>query len=268
MATATVTVMAMKAMKTSEQSDLVNTLTDLHTHILPCMDDGAEDLDMALAMLRQQKKRGVERVALTSHFHPLREALDAFLQRRQQAFSTLLSRWDGKTMPSLRLGAEVRYTPELAQMDLRQLTIGQSDYLLLELPDAAVPAHVEQVAEGMLLQGVTPILAHVERCAYFRTEPYRLERLAQMGALAQVSCKAIKNPKDKGFAAACLQKGLAHVIASDAHNMGFKGPVLGSAQLDGDLICRAEEFARAVWENDRLPAYTIHSVKKGLLGYR
>ena len=246
----------------------MNTLTDLHTHILPSMDDGAEDLEMALRMLCLQKERGVERVALTSHFHPLREALDAFLQRRQQAFSALLSQWDGKIMPSLRLGAEVRYTPELAQLELRQLTIGQSDYLLLELPDTAVPAHVEQVTEGMLLQGITPILAHVERCAYFRAEPHRLERLVQMGTLAQVSVKALKDRKDKGFAKACLQKGLVHIIASDAHDMERRGPVLGSAPLDEDFLYRAEEFARAVWENDRLPSFMIHSVKNGLLGYR
>lgn len=244
------------------------TLTDLHTHILPSMDDGAEDLEMALAMLRLQKERGVERVALTSHFNPYQEALDAFLQRRQQAFSELLAGWDGKTMPSLRLGAEVRYTPELAQMELRQLTIGQSDYLLLELSDTNVPAHVEQVTETMLLRGVTPIFAHVERCAYFRAEPGRLERLVQMGALAQVSAAALRGKWDLRFSQLCLENGLAHVIASDAHNLGRKGPVLGSGTIKEELIYRAEEFARAVWDNDRLPAFTIHSVKKGLLGYR
>ena len=245
------------------------TLTDLHTHILPAMDDGAENLESAIQMLRREKAGGVERVALTPHFYPQRESLEEFLNRRDSVFSALQKAWREEEMPCLRLGAEVRYTPALLDMDLHRLTIGQSNYLLLELSDTEVPAYIERVLDGIFLQGITPILAHVERCVYFRREPDNLRKLIQMGALAQISGKALKNREDRNFSRLCLEKGLAHIIASDAHHPDKDGGLGDIAKiLNEELMERAEEFAKAVWDNECPPAFSIDSVKKGLLGYR
>ena len=175
-------------------------LTDLHTHILPGVDDGAGDLDTALQMLRAQKAGGVERVALTPHFYPLREPLAEFLQRRQQAYALLLSGWDDKAMPQLRLGAEVHYSPGLTDMDLRQLTLEKTDYLLLELSDTVQPALIEPVLQCMLDRGVIPILAHIERCVYFAEKPARLLRLIEMGVLAQISLRRLPDKRMQKFA--------------------------------------------------------------------
>ncbi len=245
------------------------TLTDLHTHILPAVDDGAENLESALKLLQWQKEHGIHRVALTSHFYPLREDLDSYLQRRQQAFSALLKAWDPATMPSLQLGAEVRYSPQLAQMDLRSLTIGNSDYLLLELSDTSVPTHIEQVVDIMLMQGITPILAHVERCTYFRQEPIRLLNLVRIGLLAQLSTRAFESRPDQKFAEICLKNGLAHIIASDIHNLRGGDPSLADVakKLTPEAMDRAEEFARAVWDNTAPPTFSMHPVNKGLFGY-
>jgi len=244
-------------------------LTDLHTHILSEFDDGADSLETALKMLRVQRKMGVDRVALTSHFYPLSEDLETYLDRRQQAYTTLLSGWDKDTMPDLRLGAEVRYSPQLIDVDLRTLTIGAGDYLLLELPNFVMPAYLEQMIDMMLMQGVFPILAHVERCEYFRYEPNLLQRLICMGALAQISAKALKNKYDRRFAESCLKNGLAQIVASDAHDLSNREPCLGSVALKmhRELILRAEKFACAVWENKPHPTFTISSIKKSLWGY-
>lgn len=245
------------------------TLTDLHTHILPAMDDGAENLESAIQMLRMEKAGGVERVAMTPHFYPQRESLEEFLNRRDSAFSDLQTVWDEETMPGLRLGAEVRYSPALLDMDLHRLTIGQSNYLLLELSNTEVPAYIERVLDGIQKQGIMPILAHVERCIYFRREPNDLQRLIQMGALAQISGKALKYRGDRNFSKMCLEKGLAHIIASDAHHPNKEGGLGEIAKtLNGELMERAEEFAKAVWDNECPPAFSINSVQKGLLGYR
>ena len=109
------------------------TLTDLHTHILPGIDDGARNLEASLEILRRQKENGVERVALTSHFYPLREELQDYLDKRQRAYEELMSAWDAETMPQLRLGAEVHYSPSIVEMDLRSIALAQSDYLLIIL---------------------------------------------------------------------------------------------------------------------------------------
>ena len=263
--------MVITAATDTERSDRVKySLTDLHTHILPQFDDGADSLETAWEMLRVQKRSGVDRVMLTSHFYPLREELDSFLERRQLAYSELLSGWDAETMPELRLGAEVRYSAELLDMDLRQVTLGESDYLLLELSDTRLPSHIRDVADGMMMQGITPVLAHVERCTYFRKEPDRLLELISMGVLAQVSAKVLKDKEDKKFAKACLDNGLAHVIVSDAHGLKHRTPCLGSVTADAEpeTIERAEKIARAVWNNETVPPFPVYGIKKTLFGYK
>lgn len=245
-------------------------LTDLHTHILPQVDDGAKDLEMSCAMLRRQKESGVDRVMLTPHFYPLREEFDEFILRRQQSFELLMQAWDEAVMPQIQLGAEVRYSADLLKVDLDQLTLGGSEYLLLELSDQRLPAHLGNVVDQMLMKGITPVLAHVERCSYFRKEPDRLLKLIEIGALAQVSANALQEKKDKRFARACLENGLAHVIASDAHNLTQRIPCLGDVaeKQDVDMIQQAELFAGAIWEHKAVPVVAAGPIKKGLFGYK
>ena len=245
-------------------------MTDLHTHILPQLDDGAESLEMACRMLRLQKGSGVDRVALTSHFYPLREELEDYLKRRQQAYDLLMTAWDELSMPSLRLGAEVRYSTQLTELDLHLLALEGSDYLLLELSDTRLPSHLTEVVDRILMQGITPIRAHVERCTYFRQEPDRLLELIEIGALTQVSAKALADKKDKKFAKACLDNGLAQMIASDAHDLSHRAPCLRNcvAALDRETADSAEKFALAIWNNEPIPAFGARRLKKTLLGYR
>ena len=244
-------------------------LTDLHTHILPGVDDGAKDLESSIEILLAQKASGVERVALTPHFYPLREELDAFLEKRQKAFEVLRLACNAETMPQLRLGAEVHYSTSLAEMDLRRLTLGQSNYLLLELPDTVVPAHIEQILEIMLEQGIIPILAHVERCCYFREDPARLVRLIEKGALAQISALALARTKSDKFADICLRNHVAQIIASDVHGVGKGISCLGDfvKRIDNERVVQAESFARAVWDGVELPAFSPMPIKKKLFGY-
>ncbi len=222
-----------------------------------------------MGILRRLKDGGVERVALTSHFYPMREELQDFLDKRQRAYEELMSAWDGNTMPSLRLGAEVHYSPSIADMDLRSISLAQSDYLLLELSDTSVPAHIEQVMKIMQAQGITPILAHVERCVYFNEDPSRLVKLIELGALAQISARALCYKKRQKFAEICLRKDVAQIIASDVHGawevkIGLGGLKEGSGQ---EMLERAETFARAVWDNTDIPPFDPTPIKKKLFGY-
>ena len=241
-------------------------ITDLHTHILPAFDDGAPSVDTAVQMLNALKTGGVDRVALTPHFYPQYEALDSFLLRRQNSFDALLNAIQVEKMPQLCLGAEVRYTPELAQMDLHQLTFGKGNYLLLELPDNGVAPLLDQVLNSIFDQGIIPVFAHIERCGTFRNQPGQLYNYVQMGALAQVSLKALTGKVDS-FALICVKKGLAHIISSDAHKISDCVDFLSIKNV-ADVIPWTEAFAEAIWNNTPLPAFSVMPVKKGLFGYR
>lgn len=252
------------------KNDSVNFgLTDLHTHILPGVDDGAANLEEAQQLLRLEKARGVERVALTPHFYPLRDDFAHFLNRRQRAYELLQSGWDQATMPQLKLAAEVHYSVQLAELDLRQLAVGQGKYLLLELSDVSAPTYIEPVLKMMQEQGIRPILAHVERCAYFREEPERLVRLIEAGALAQLSVSAFAKKDKKKFAQICLARNAAHILASDIHMAGEERAWLCNAAnyLSEEALVRAESFARAVWDDCAVPDYKVSPIRKRIFGY-
>ena len=147
-------------------------MIDLHTHLLPGIDDGSKNLEETRQLLLRQTQNGVDRVVLTPHFYCDRMDLDDFLIKRDRAFQQTLTILDPATMPQIKAGAEVRYSPALLEMDLSKLTLGESSYLLLELSDLHYPAHLEQVIMNMTMMGITPILAHLERCKYFREHRY------------------------------------------------------------------------------------------------
>ncbi len=244
-------------------------MIDLHCHILPGIDDGAKDVSEAKAMVTAQRESGVDAMYLTPHFNPEQQTIEAFLEAREKAWELLSSVLDPKNLPEIRLGAEVRYCPELLSQDMRQVTLGQSDYLLLEMPARRYPAYVVQIMEKLLEMGYMPVLAHVERYDYFREEPELLKRLIDLGALAQISAGALFDKRDRGFAIACLEHGLAQLVSSDAHNMDTRKPNMNLFQkLPAELQQRHNVFAESIWENELPPYLRATKLKKTFFGYR
>ena len=245
-------------------------ITDIHTHILPGVDDGARNLETACQMLTVEKDGGVDRVLLTPHFYPQEEEIDAFLMRRENAQIQLQAAYVSEKMPEIRYGAEVRYCEFLGEMDIKPLTLAGGKYLLLELPSGTQPRRLTQTVDQLLSQDIIPVFAHIERCVYFRNTPRLLAELVRMGALAQVSAHAVFDKWDKRFAAACLENGLAQIIASDAHNMDSRLPNLAQTmeKLPLERVKIAESFAQCLWENEPAPAFAVLGVEKGILGYR
>lgn len=243
-------------------------MIDIHCHILPGIDDGAKDPAMSEVMLAAQADSGVHRLFLTPHFYPEEMPLDEFLAARDSAWGQLAPRLRPED-PQLRLGAEVRYCRQLLELDLRKVTLGDSDYLLLELPGRYYPSFAVQILEELQSQGIIPILAHVERCAYFREDPRLLKRLIDAGALAQVSASALFDRKDKNFACACLEHGLAHMAASDAHNLTGRRPCMDALNRLPDALRQIHDVCcEAVWNNELPPYMRTAAVKKTFFGYR
>lgn len=244
-------------------------MIDLHCHILPGIDDGAKDLKEAVAMLHMQRSSGVEAMIMTPHFHPKMKNVDAFLTERNNAWEKLEAVLFPENNYRICLGAEVRYCEQLLTVDLRKLTLGERNYLLLELPATGYPAFLARTMEYLLSEGIIPILAHVERYAYFRNDPNLLKRLSDIGSLSQVSAQALFSKQDRHFAYTCLKHGLAQIIASDAHNLTSRKPNMDLLQkLPKELQQIHEAFSVSVWENESPPYLRATSIKKSLFGYR
>ena len=245
-------------------------MLDIHTHILPAIDDGAQNVETSLEMLRKERDHGVKRIYLTPHYDPYAMDVDAFLELRERSFETLKNALGNEEWPELRLGAEVKYSPELLDMSPEKLTLGGSDYLLLELSFHHYPAHLDQVVGELDGMGITPILAHVERYSYFRKESALLVSAINNGALAQINVEPLTDKTDKGFASACIDHSLAHFIGTDAHNLTSRPPCMNElgTHISESQLSRIEKFSNMVWENEAPPHIRPTPVTKGLFHYK
>ena len=207
------------------------TMTDLHTHILPGMDDGAADVEQSLAMLAMEAEQGVTRVALTPHFYPKREAMTDFLARRQAAYDrlteamALLPEEERDKLPRLYLGAEVAWQSDLLDCpDLSALCLGGGKYMLVELPFTAWNRQtVRQLWELMACHGITPVIAHLER--YLADQSSRMvDSLLELDVPVQISCDILGHVFARRRAMKLLRSGQAHLIASDCHNCTSRAP--------------------------------------------
>lgn len=206
------------------------TMVDLHTHILPGMDDGAATAELSLAMLRRQAEQGVDVVVLTPHFYRERESAEHFLARRARAMERLQTALDAlpegerERLPELILGAEVAWRPNMKHWDdLERLCIGSTRNLLLELPHGRWGDPVLNTVYNLLNQGITPVLAHLER--YF--QPGRraaVEQVMSMGVPIQISAGALQRPIAGRRLARFMARERNVVLASDCHNLTSRVP--------------------------------------------
>ena len=211
-------------------------MTDLHTHILPGMDDGAPDVETALRMLRMEREQGVETVALTPHFYCDDESVDSFLRRRRSASEQLeeaISRLSGdeqRLLPHRILGAEVAWAPHMDRWErLSELCYADSSYLLLELPFSAWSTDLfRRLYELMDRTGVTPVIAHIDRY-WGHIDKRALQELFSMGLPVQLSAAALTHWRTRGAALRTLREGKAQLLISDAHGDTQRAPNLADA---------------------------------------
>lgn len=204
-------------------------MTDAHTHILPGIDDGAADVEQSLAMLRLQRRQGVDTVLLTPHFYREEESIEAFLTRRQASYDALIAAIGDEPMPKLVLGAEVYWYPGISrEEELRKLCLEGTDILLLELPYAPwTDSILEEVDAIPALRGITPLIAHVDR--YFRFQKQgQIPLLQRMGFPVQLNASGFRGFWRSRKLLPILRSGKC-CIGSDCHTPDFRGPCMDVA---------------------------------------
>ncbi|MDO4315099.1 MAG: hypothetical protein Q4C45_04925 [Oscillospiraceae bacterium] len=236
-------------------------MTDLHTHILPGMDDGAKTVEMSLAMLRMERDQGVDTVVLTPHFYRDRESPEKFLSRRRAAGEALrdalesLPEEERKTLPRLAVGAEVAWMPNLADWpELPRLCLGRSRNLLLELPFSPWSGQmIRQIYDLMGRTGITPVIAHIERYLKIQKAEHIAEVLA-LGVPVQLSAEPLLHPLRRGRALKLLRGRQVQLLASDCHNTTVRPPNLGPAAEIVKSRLGAEKLASMSRRTDALAA--------------
>ncbi len=221
---------------------------DFHSHILPGMDDGASDVKESIELLKMLSDAGVEKVVLTSHFYRQNEKISSFLRRRAEAFEKLSEAVSGLHFcPELVLGAEVYFYPSLSSdPDFYKLCIGDTDYILLELPfEKFQDNFYSGYAKFLNNCEQKIILAHIERYLSFGNSPEDIMRLFDYGnALCQMNCTSLA---ESGFFKRkvlldFISDGMISAIGTDTHNVAHRPPMYAKAEKVIVSKCGARAF--------------------------
>lgn len=246
----------------------MNGLVDLHTHVLPGVDDGARDLPEAVRAVESLEEEGVRVVVATPH-------LDAFVSESEAALQALLDRFgqahaqleaaleeaSGET--TVALGAEVRLNapePDFADPRIR---LAGSDFVLVEFPGFRIPPFAESQLRSLLDAGWRPVLAHAERHLGIVEAIDAVERWKRLGVCIQMNARSLTGghgDRARRAAGRLLGAGLADYLASDFHARGSVGltdavaclePLDGGHEAAVRLTC--ENPTRLLAGEDPLP---------------
>lgn len=231
----------------------MNGFADLHTHILPGVDDGAQDLSQALALLKMAWENGTRAIVLTPHYRgkyrentpqQLQEVFAQLCQAAKEAFPDL----------QLYLGQEIAYESEAPEKMTSGeiLSLNHSRYVLLEFQPNAFRSYIMTGISETLRHGFIPIIAHIERCEAFRKNPALVDEALEMGALTQMNAGSVLGQcgfRVKCFCHKLLKEQKAHFIASDAHDTGNRPPLLRECFLQVHKKYGKEYARRLFLEN-------------------
>lgn len=208
-------------------------MIDVHCHLLPNVDDGPKSWDAAVDLCRALSADGITTAVTTPHVidHVYGNttarvaALVAELRERLGEAGIPL-----EVLPGGEVEVSCRHLTERPHDDIPTLAGGR--YLLVELPTTLVPHSLESLLFSLASRGVTPVIAHPERCFPVQRDLEVARRWTSAGAVLQVDAESVLGLFDAGAQRAArglIQAGLVHVMASDSHSCRRRPPRLRAA---------------------------------------
>lgn len=215
-------------------------MLDIHSHILPDVDDGARDIETAIKLLGMMGSQGITDVIATPHFDARYDDIGCFKQKIGRAREDLGLYICDKELPNIYMGSEVYYFKGMGKTQgLYELTLAGTRYILVELPssapiDSGVLRDIADIYDNL---GLVPIIAHIER--YYERSNFReLCRFISNGsALSQINAQAVLSREQGKICKKLIKRGLVTFVATDAHSLERRPPLLAPAlKLIGDTF--------------------------------
>jgi len=235
---------------------------DIHTHIIPGIDDGAGSIEETIEMLRIAYSQGTRAIVATPHmFLDLFPNHDAIAVRRAfEATVSKLTQYASQPAYSflremqIVLGAENYASLEFVQcLDRRAvLSVNGGLYLLVEFSPFVPFGSMTSILERILTAGFYPVVAHTERIIAVQQKPGRLVPLLGIGCVFQVNADSVVDSATRSSrktAANLLGDGLGHVVASDGHRANYRPPRLYEASKNLLAKYSEEQVRTWLWEN-------------------
>ncbi|MBI5234557.1 MAG: tyrosine protein phosphatase [Deltaproteobacteria bacterium] len=208
-------------------------MIDLHSHILPGIDDGPRTLDESIEMCMAAHSDGIKTMLATPHFNPpLYKTSQATVSELTGTLNQALKK-QGIGLQVLQ-GAEVVISPDIIKWVKTEghLTINKGRYIIIEFPPDVVPPNWQGFLSNIQKNGLIPIIAHPERNPWFSANPDALCEPVRNGAMVQITAMSVTGGFGKEvrtFSKYLLKNNLAHIIASDAHSADLRPACLSEA---------------------------------------
>ena len=236
-------------------------MIDLHTHLLPGIDDGPRTIEQSIALAAEMVAEGVTVAACTPH---VRDDYGTTAQSMEAALAELRSRLEQEGIAlDVRGGGEIALD-RLPALDpgtrARFGLAGNPRLLLLEFPFYGWPLALPSIVENLKAEGIVALFAHPERNSEVQEQPERLEPLVEQGAYVQLTAGSLDGTagaRAGRCARALLDAELAHVVASDRHGPSIARTSLlaGRAAIGDEPLARwlTESAPKALLESAPLP---------------
>jgi len=238
-------------------------VVDIHSHILPEVDDGPKTWDVSLEMCRRAAADGISYMVATPHANERyaydREKLAGMVARLQHELGDLLK---------IGLGCDFHLSYENIQDAIahpKRYVIDNTRYLLVEFSNYGVPQSTSDSFHRLGDAGITPIITHPERNPILRENLQRVVEWAEQGCVVQVTGSALTGfwgERSQRAAMWLLERQAVHVLATDAHDLEKRVPILSTAceaveQISGDEIAHAlvDSNPQAIVDNHPLPYF-------------
>ncbi len=222
-------------------------MIDIHSHILPGIDDGARDIAEALAMARLAVQDGITHLFATPH-HQLYNPISP--REMAQRVAKLQARFDHADIPlTLLPGHEVRLHEKVFDDWAKEWAgpLGNSRYVLAEPLFSRYNKQTEASLFELFERGYTPVMAHPERIRPIQEDLSLIEPFLERGGLTQITSHSLTGyhgERARTVAREMLQQGMVHIIASDAHRAQRRTPILSAAvDVAATIVGRAQAEA-------------------------
>lgn len=255
-------------------------MIDLHCHMLPFVDDGADTIIEALEMGIEAKKEGINKIILTPHYMDgeyvnHKKDIVTAVKNLQKTFN------DNGIDIELRAGQEIHINGNLInQIENDDILYTDKDikkYVMLEFPHVGIPEYSNDIIFELKIRGITPVIVHPERNIGLQKNPSLLYDLVSHGCLTQITATSFTGgfgKKVQKFTDEIIEANLGFVFSSDAHNLKGRRFMMAEAfsRLENkygiNIVNEYKKNSELIWNGDNITIGDINKIenKKGLSG--
>lgn len=228
-------------------------MIDIHSHILPMVDDGAKSVEETIELLERLKEQGITDVIATPHFNPTAENSEQFFDVISKTKKQLDKAIKGKELPRVHLGSEIRYFYGMGKCaSLRDFTLASTDYLLVEfLPHKHITsAAINDIIELSENLDLIPVIAHIERYVHMRSLKKILKLVEEEKVLTQMNAQSLLFEPLGKACVKLIKGGYITFLASDCHSIDERPPEFEKAYEIIERECGAK-WVDVLKENSR-----------------